>query len=124
MPLHPAEAERLQELFADLKRLGFGLETPRPEVVRVTAVPARLEPGPARELLRQAVSGQARGIEDLWAMTACKASVKAGQPLAVDEVMSLLEAWAALPDRAYCPHGRPALVSFTPSELEKLFKRK
>jgi DNA mismatch repair protein MutL len=60
----------------------------------------------------------------MWALMACKSAIKAGQTLARDEALSLIEAWRASPDKDYCPHGRPVAVSWTMGELEKLFKRK
>jgi DNA mismatch repair protein MutL len=55
---------------------------------------------------------------------ACKTAVTAGQPLDRSEALQLLDAWLKCPDRSYCPHGRPIVVQFGPSELEKMFKRK
>jgi DNA mismatch repair protein MutL len=57
-------------------------------------------------------------------MMSCKTAIKAGQPLAVDEALALLDVWLRTPERDYCPHGRPVAVSWNPQELEKLFKRK
>lgn len=124
LALHPAEAERLDRLWPKLKELGFGLSRPAPDRLSMTATPANLEPGPAVELLRDALSGKADGPEDLWALLSCKAALKAGTPLARDEALALLDAWLAAEDREYCPHGRPIRVRFTPADLEKLFKRR
>jgi DNA mismatch repair protein MutL len=124
LALHPAEAERLDQLWPKLKELGFGLTRPAPDRLSLTATPANLEPGQAVELLRDALSGKSGGPEDLWALLSCKAAIKAGTPLARDEALALLDAWLAAPDREYCPHGRPIRVRFTPADLEKLFKRR
>ena len=80
--------------------------------------------GEAREFLKAALDGRSRTLEDWWVMLSCKSAIKAGQPLAADEVYSLLEAWMATPDREYCPHGRPVVLTFGGDDLEKLFKRK
>jgi DNA mismatch repair protein MutL len=55
---------------------------------------------------------------------ACKAAIKAGDTLTADEALSLLESWQDLPDRNYCPHGRPVTVRWSVGDLEKLFKRR
>lgn len=124
IPLHPSEAGRLQELWDDLRSMGFLLETEGRERVFIKGVPPTLEAGEAREYLADALASKARGLEELWTMLSCKGAIKAGQPLAHDEVMSLLEAWLAAPDREFCPHGRPVTVRWGVGELEKLFKRK
>jgi DNA mismatch repair protein MutL len=124
LPLHPAEAARLDELWEGLRDLGFGLQRPAPELLRVAAIPPLLTVARAKDYLRAAVSGQSRDVRDLWALMSCKAAIKAGQPLARDEALALLEAWRAVPGRDYCPHGRPVRIAWTPADLERLFKRK
>ncbi|WP_028586828.1 DNA mismatch repair endonuclease MutL [Desulfocurvus vexinensis] len=124
LPLHPAEAARLDELWEGLRTLGFGLERPAPELLRVAAIPPLLTVARAKDYLRAAVSGQSRDVRDLWALMSCKAAIKAGQALARDEALALLEAWRAVPGRDYCPHGRPVRIAWTPADLERLFKRK
>lgn len=124
LALHPAEENRLERVWQDLKDMGFELSRPRPGVLAVSGIPPGLAAGQAREYLQAALAGQAKNIEDLWAMLSCKAAIKAGTKLAHDEAMSLLSAWIQTPDRDYCPHGRPVIVTFSTGELERLFKRK
>ena len=62
-------------------------------------------------------------LHHLLDVMACKAAVKAGDPLCPDEISSLL-AQRHLIDRAgKCPHGRPTTIRLTLSQLEKQFKR-
>jgi len=125
--LHPAEVLRAQELWADLQALGFRLELSGAEGARrllVRGAPPSLPVGRAAEFLREVLAEKVDGLEGLWAMLSCKAAVKAGQALAADEAMALLEAWLASPEREHCPHGRPVAVSFAPADLERLFKRR
>jgi DNA mismatch repair protein MutL len=123
LPLHSSEAERLRSLWQELERLGFVLEADATSV-RVRGVPSRFTAGQAREYLRAALAEQSGGMEELWKLMACKAAVKAGDPLAHDEAMQLIEAWAGTPERHYCPHGRPVLLSWELRDLERLFKRR
>ncbi|WP_320170977.1 DNA mismatch repair endonuclease MutL [Maridesulfovibrio sp.] len=124
LALHPGEARRAQEMWDDLQAAGFIMELEGGQNLCMRGIPPGLETGEAREYLRAALDGQARTLEDLWIMLSCKSAIKANQPLAVDEALSLLETWVRCPQREYCPHGRPILVSWSAPEMEKLFKRK
>ncbi|WP_449243191.1 DNA mismatch repair endonuclease MutL [Desulfovibrio sp.] len=124
LDLHPAEAELLEEIGPDLRRLGFGFRDAGAGRLALTAVPPGLDAGKALEYFRAAVSGQSRNLAGLWTMLSCRSAIKAGDVLARDEALALLDAWLECPERDYCPHGRPALVAFTSADLEKLFKRK
>ena len=61
-------------------------------------------------------------IEKLIKMMACKAAIKAGDPLKDEEIKALL-ADAKGMDFITCPHGRPAVRKITTSELEGYFQR-
>jgi len=122
--LHPAEQKKLAKLWPDLTSLGFQLQSSKPTVVTVRGIPPILSTGQAKEFLREALTGQAKGMEDLWAVMSCKAAIKAGDRLAEDEALALVESWSKAKDRDYCPHGRPVVVSWDKKELEKLFKRR
>jgi len=123
LPLHASEAARLREIWEELNRLGFDLTT-EPGSVRAAGIPAALTAGAAKEFLTAVLAGQAKSMDDLWKLMACKAAVKAGQALADDEMRALVEIWSASPERHYCPHGRPTLLSWNVRDLEKLFKRR
>ncbi|WP_421900127.1 DNA mismatch repair endonuclease MutL [Maridesulfovibrio sp.] len=122
--LHPSEVQRVQEMWEDLQAAGFMLELESGQTLSMRGIPPALETGEAREYLKAAVDGQAKTLDDLWIMLSCKSAIKANLPLAVDEALSLLEAWVKCPQREYCPHGRPVLISWSALEMEKLFKRK
>lgn len=121
--LHPAELDRLQGLWPDLLKLGFGLQINGANL-SVSAVPSLFSRAEARDFLRDALADQGGGMHDLLAMMSCKGAIKAGQKLSRDEALALLRQWMAVPDKEYCPHGRPAVLVFSPDELEKMFKRR
>ncbi|MDR2488412.1 MAG: DNA mismatch repair endonuclease MutL [Desulfovibrio sp.] len=123
LPLHPAEAARLQRLFSHLFRLGYSLETGM-RSVSVNGVPALLGRFQGISLLRDILADRADDMEDIFHLMACKGAVKAGQRLTGDEAAGLISRWLATPDRSFCPHGRPTALSFSPADLEKMFKRK
>ncbi|WP_319762353.1 DNA mismatch repair endonuclease MutL [Maridesulfovibrio sp.] len=122
--LHPSEVQRVQEMWEELHAAGFMLALESGLTLSMRGIPPGLETGEAREYLKAAVDGQAKTLEDLWIMLSCKSAIKANLALALDEALSLLEAWVKCPQREYCPHGRPVLISWSSLEMEKLFKRK
>jgi DNA mismatch repair protein MutL len=124
IPLHASQAALVQEIWAQLDGLGFSLELADGPKVLMHAVPALLTPSQAREFLGDALAEKARSMDDLWAVMACKAAIKAGDVLTADEALALIESWQALPDRHFCPHGRPISLRWGVGDLEKLFKRR
>jgi DNA mismatch repair protein MutL len=124
MALHTSERNRLDEMWGRLKAVGFTFGQSTTDSLQVTGIPPCLEPGKGMEYLRAVLSEQAMDIRDIWIMLSCKAAIKAGDELATDEALALLETWSATENKEYCPHGRPALVRFGTKELERLFKRK
>ena len=123
LSLHPAEALRLAELEGELREVGFVLAQEGDRLL-VSGVPPSLAAGKAVQYLREILDEQSDGLTSLWTLLSCKSAIKAGQSLAVDEALALLEAWLAAPERENCPHGRPVVVSFGEGDLERLFKRK
>ncbi|MCL1889972.1 MAG: DNA mismatch repair endonuclease MutL [Desulfovibrionaceae bacterium] len=127
LPLHRAETERLQELWAELAGLGFSLSSPRTDLLLVKAAPSLLTAGQAREFLREALAGKkeaGEGLSPLLTLMACRGAIKAGQRLSRAEALNLVRQWLETEDRDYCPHGRPAALVLGRHELEKMFKRK
>ncbi|MDO5537615.1 MAG: DNA mismatch repair endonuclease MutL [Desulfovibrionaceae bacterium] len=123
MTLHPAEAQRWQELQDMLAALGYaaGLQAGRLHVRAIPALLGRLE---AMEFLKEALAGRKDDLNARFASMSCKAAIKAGQELTADEALNLLRQWLASPGREYCPHGRPAVLRWDAAALEKLFKRR
>ena len=56
-------------------------------------------------------------------MMSCKRSIKANHHLDDFQAKSLLDQLAKCNNPFNCPHGRPTLVHFSNSELERMFKR-
>ncbi len=126
LPLHPAERERLEEVWDRLRNLGFELVL-NADRLDVRAVPPVLDRNEAEAFLRDVLRGACDdpdGPDGLWASMACKAAIKAGDALTPDEAVGLAARWLALPDREFCPHGRPCSITWTPRDLERLFKRR
>jgi DNA mismatch repair protein MutL len=62
-------------------------------------------------------------LHNLMATMACKAAVKAGDPLTKEEIQYLLHLRTMAEDSHHCPHGRPTSLLFSRTELDKQFKR-
>ncbi len=124
LTLHTSEVPKVQDMWEELRSAGFMLELEGGLSLSMRGIPPSLETGEAKEYLKAAISGQAKSLDDLWIMLSCKSAIKANQSLAVDEALALLEAWVKCPQREYCPHGRPVMISWSFSDMEKLFKRK
>ena len=63
-------------------------------------------------------------LQDISSMYACKAAVKAGDKLELEEMASLINRLFSSNNPYYCPHGRPILMKFTEDELDRRFERK
>ena len=61
--------------------------------------------------------------DHLAATLACKASIKANTSITMDEAKNLIEDLRKCDNPFNCPHGRPTIITYTKSDLEKLFKR-
>ncbi len=121
--LHPAEAERLQSIRARLIQMGFDMEC-TDGVLVARAIPPILSMGEARAFLQDALADRKDDISPMLKSMACKAAIKAGDPLTRDEAEGLVAQWLSTPDHEFCPHGRPAVLRWDAPSLEKLFKRR
>ena len=62
-------------------------------------------------------------LDHLLATMACKAAVKAGDPLTQDEITHLLHLRQLADDSHHCPHGRPTSLLFSRQQLDRQFGR-
>lgn len=117
-----------------LERAGFEVEAIGPDAVAVSAVPVAL--AEAREPHRLVAvwlagggevgpEGEARAeIEERLHTVACHAAVRAGDRLGDEQIAALLERAERLPEAKACPHGRPTVLRFGRSDLERWFGRR
>ena len=61
--------------------------------------------------------------DSISAMMACKASIKANEPISIEESKVLIENLKKCDNPFNCAHGRPSIIHYTKYELDKLFKR-
>ena len=77
----------------------------------------------AESEVRDAAENEEELLHDVLDMMACKAAVKAGDPLSAAEIEALVARRHLTPRVSNCPHGRPTLIEMNFRELEKKFGR-
>jgi DNA mismatch repair protein MutL len=115
-----------------IERLGIELVPFGPKTVAIQAFPVLLAKAEPADFIRDLVDLLAdKGatldgeslLDEVLHMAACKAAIKAGHKLADGEIEQLLADKETVEHSSHCPHGRPAAIKFTLTELEKQFKR-
>jgi DNA mismatch repair protein MutL len=130
--LAPAEEEAFEEHRELFTRLGFDAEPFGGTAILVRAVPAPHPRFDAERCLRDTLSaltgdrlaGVAARHERLAATFACKAAIKAGEPLAQEEMRALYVALSMTALPAHDVHGRCTVVQLSWDELERRFGRR
>ncbi len=130
--LTPAERTAALDHAETLARIGMEVEDFGGETIVIQSYPAMLKNVKPADMLRtllESVMGAGKKPEPLDLLNhllstiACKAAVKAGDPLAPEEVVSLLEQRDLYNDTHHCPHGRPTALFFSRDELDRMFGR-
>ncbi len=112
--------------------LGFDLEPFGGNTYLLRAVPDGLQKKDPERVMREVLADVARDErqkilpvrEALVTSAACRGAIKFGDSLSMIEMEALLRDMADTPNYTHCPHGRPALITWTYGRLEELFKRK
>jgi len=121
--------EQIQPL---LKRIGIEAASIGPGAVAIHAFPSFLQRLDPAEFLAELLDrgeqetldlNQEQLLHEVLDMMACKAAVKAGDPLSPAEIDSLLARRHLIDRSSNCPHGRPTTLRMTLRDLEKQFKR-
>jgi len=128
--LKPRDLRLVLEMRDALGRMGIEVEEFGGNSVAVRALPQMLD-GTAPAALLLDMLDQLRGEaaatsreEQLRRLIACKAAVKAGQPLTTDQIDALLRRRDELHIQPSCPHGRPTTVHISDDEMARKFQRK
>lgn len=129
--LSPKESKIVEKNLELLNKLGFKTQEFGKNSFVVRTFPTILAKQQDKELFMDIVAELDRyknKIDDekerLIIMKACKASVKANDVLTMPQMTKLIEALSVCEFPYSCPHGRPTIINFTRSDLEKKFKRK
>jgi DNA mismatch repair protein MutL len=130
LELTPEEDALFQEVRADLVDLGFQIRDFGVRTYSVEAVPAGLkrvsETGMIHSMLEEYTEFRRANFaprDALAASFACRAAVKAGDPLTQEEMTALVDELFATKFPLTCPHGRPTVIHMKLTELDRRFKR-
>ena len=130
--LSPAERHALIPHAATLEKFGVEIEEFGGDSVRLSALPAVLDPAECEAAIRALASdleGLDRGsrveeaLRRIAATMACHAAVKANYPLTMEKMRYILEELRRTAYSSVCPHGRPVVLRITRREIEKNFQR-
>ena len=124
----------IQRVLSQEERLlksGFTISVFGKTTLNVTSVPAVLyKAGDIEDAVHSLLDGltdpksaTADVRYDATATIACKAAVKAHDPLSGPEALRLVEDLKKCEDATCCPHGRPSMLSLDRNELARRFKR-
>jgi DNA mismatch repair protein MutL len=130
--LSASQRHALSQHAEALDRFGLEVEEFGGDSVRLSAVPASLDPSDCEAAVRtlaEDLDGLDRGsrMEDalrrIAATMACHAAVKANYPLTLEKMRYILEELRRTAYSSVCPHGRPVVLRITRREIEKNFQR-
>lgn len=130
MQLGPVDRVTFDELAKDLRDLGFEFELHGADV-DVVGVPLDVRTGEESSALVEIIEQYneyrhvrpAESRDNLAASFACRASIKAGDPLSAPEMRKLVEDLFKTSVPEVCPHGRPVLIRFDLKEFDRRFGR-
>ena len=130
--MSPAQRQSLSPHRSTLERFGLEIEDFGGDSLRLSAVPAILEPAECEAAVRALAedlegldrgSGVEAALRRIAATMACHAAVKANYPLTLEKMRFILEELRRTAYSSVCPHGRPVVLRLSRREIEKNFQR-
>lgn len=114
-----------------LYELGFSIEEAGPRTMRLLELPADIPQPDAEACIREVLMSlrnnsqpSAQSLRHTFLqMASCRAAIKAGDYLNMRQMQALIGELCSTSLPYTCPHGRPAMIRFSPQELDKMFKR-
>ena len=130
--LTPAQQAVFSEIAAELSRNGFEAEPFGARSVAVKLAPAGVDAAQVEHMLHEILEqltreDQAVNMDTvrtrIAASIACHAAIKVNMPLEQNKMEWLLAELAKTQHPMTCPHGRPVVLRYTMTEIQKAFKR-
>ena len=135
LPLYidmPADdVERIVAHREEFVKLGVDVEPGGERLLRVSSLPTDIKAEDAEAFILEIskMLGELREIngsdlrQEVLHMTACKAAIKAGQLLNMQQMRQLIIDLCNTTHPFTCPHGRPCMIAIDSDQLYKMFKR-
>ena len=131
LELSKSESTAFEEMLSEVNNMGFDVEKFGPSSFMIRSVPALLagsEPERIREAIDDIVeSGSMKSAEEkhtyMMYTVACHSALRAGDKLTMAQMEFVIREMESIPNPYACVHGRPTVMTITPDELDKKFKR-
>ena len=131
MKFDPEDYTRLLDVVPYLEKIGYKMREFGNNSIIIEGVPSEVKLGDEEEVINDILDRYieykklgSSYIDYIAATYSCKAAIKAGDHLEMDERVNLIDNLFATENPYYCPHGRPIVVSIKTDELDKRFERK
>ncbi len=133
LELAPTELAAIEDHMQQLEHIGFALEILDDNALLAQAVPnvlvKRMNAHSLHDLLAELTAPEHGGHAETWeehalANVACKAAIKANYFLTVNEMREMIEQLERTNAPYSCCHGRPTMIHFSLSTLEREFGRR
>ena len=128
--LTPSEERVLEENHETLEKTGFEVEKFGKDAHAIRSLPTVLGVAQGESSFRNILGDLAKlaptkklGLEVIWRV-ACHTAIRAGDPLSENQMRQLVTELMRTESPYTCEHGRPTMVVLSPTDLEKLFKRR
>ncbi len=130
--LRPKEMDLARDNLDMFRKAGFMVDEFDDHTIKLSGVPEMCVDLDTKELFLETldeISSVSRTAkqekeERFMATVACKAAVKAGMDLSMEEIISIIDQLLLLPNPFSCPHGRPTVIKMSKYEIERKFARK
>ena len=131
--LSHTESRVLTDIIPELYKNGLEIEKFSGRTFVIKAVPDFLSETDVlpliKEIVEKAVENGYSGylekaLESIIILMACHGAIRANEPLNTAAVKELLKELAECENPSQCPHGRPTMLAWSITDMEKGFKRK
>ena len=131
LSLNAKEAVLFDKYLDEFTDMGYEIEYAGDRDYIVRAVPSNLPQLADEEVLHSLIDGlfeegrrlDSELIRDKIASMSCKAAIKGNMKIGEQEMRGLISKLLTLDNPYACPHGRPTIIKWSRSDIERLFKR-